>query len=200
MSEAGKVQGRSEVQIPDLELLEAELSRSRQRARRGSVVRSTAYSLLIVAAVAVILVILVMPVLSIEGVSMETTLYDGDVVIALNNHKFKTGDVVGFYFNNEVLIKRVVATETDWVDIDKEGNVYVNNVKLDEPYVTEKAFGDCNIAFLSQVPEGACFVLGDHRATSIDSRNTSVGCISNDVVVGKLLLRIWPLDAIGSVH
>ena len=200
MSEARKALGRSEVQIPDLELLEAELSRSRQRARRGSVVRSTAYSLLIVAAVAVILVILVMPVLSIEGVSMETTLYDGDVVIALNNHKFKTGDVVGFYFNNEVLIKRVVATETDWVDIDKEGNVYVNNVKLDEPYVTEKAFGDCNIALPYQVPEGTCFVLGDHRATSIDSRNTSVGCISNDVVVGKLLLRIWPLDAIGSVH
>ena len=199
MSEAKKGT-RQRMEVPPVELMEAELGRIRQQGRRRSSARSTMYTLLIVAAFAVILTILILPVLTIEGVSMEETLFDGDIVVALNNHRYKTGDVIGFYYNNEVLIKRVIATETDWVDIDQDGTVYVNNVRLEEPYLTEKAFGECNINLPYQVPEGCCFVLGDHRATSIDSRNRSVGCIPNDKVVGRLLLRIWPLSQFGTIE
>lgn len=199
MSEAKKGI-RQRMEVPPVELMEAELGRMRQQGRRRSSARSTMYTLLIVAAFAVILTILILPVLTIEGVSMEETLFDGDIVVALNNHRYKTGDVIGFYYNNEVLIKRVIATETDWVDIDQDGTVYVNNVRLEEPYLTEKAFGECNINLPYQVPEGCCFVLGDHRATSIDSRNRSVGCIPNDKVVGRLLLRIWPIEDFGRVE
>ena len=199
MSEAKK-KTRRRVEIPPGELMEAELGRMRRRGRRRSSARSTLYTLLVVAAFAVILTILILPVLTIQGISMEKTLFDGDIVIALNNHRYKTGDVIGFYYNNEVLIKRVIATETDWVDIDRDGTVYVNNVRLDEPYLTEKAFGECNINLPYQVPEGCCFVLGDHRTTSIDSRNRSVGCIPDSKVVGRLLLRIWPLESFGTVE
>ena len=137
--------------------------------------------------------------LQISGSSMETTLNDGDLVISLNDGKYKTGDVIGFYYNNVVLIKRVIATSGDWVDIDEDGTVSVNGSPLDEPYVTEKSIGECNITLPYQVPQGKCFVLGDHRASSIDSRNTQVGCISNDVIVGRLLMRIWPLKQLGFV-
>ena len=156
---------------------------------------TTIFSLLLVAAVAVIIAVLLLPVLQISSGSMENTLVEGDMVISLNNGKYKTGDIIGFYYNNVVLIKRVIATSGDWVDIDAEGTVTVNGVVLDEPYVAEKALGDCNIKLPYQVPQGKCFVLGDNRAESIDSRNTAVGCISNDVVLGRLLARVWPLKS-----
>ncbi|MBQ9662018.1 MAG: signal peptidase I [Oscillospiraceae bacterium] len=188
-----------QIEMPSVELLEGELRRTQYNRRYRRTLRTTLFSLLVVAAVAVIIAVLLMPVLQISGSSMEDTLMDGDLVVALNNGKYKTGDVIGFYFNNGILIKRVIAVTGDWVDIDDDGTVYVNGVKLDEPYITEKSIGECNITLPYQVPEGKCFVMGDHRATSLDSRNTAVGCISNDVVVGKLLIRFWPIRSFGTV-
>ena len=185
-----------QLEIPTVELLEGELKRTKYNRRYLRTLRSTVFSLVLVVAAAVIIAVLLLPVLQISGSSMENTLVDGDMVISLNDGKYKTGDVIGFYYNNVVLIKRVIATSGDWVDIAEDGTVKVNGVELDEPYVTEKAQGECNINLPYQVPQGKCFVLGDNRTTSIDSRNTAVGCISNDVVVGRLLARIWPLKSI----
>ena len=192
MSEKKEVQ---QLEIPTIDLLEGELKRTRYNARYRRTLRTTIFSLLLVAAAAVIIAVLLLPVLQISSGSMENTLVDGDMVISLNNGKYKTGDIIGFYYNNVVLIKRVIATSGDWVDIAEDGTVTVNGVVLDEPYVEEKALGDCNIKLPYQVPQGKCFVLGDNRTESIDSRNTAVGCISNDVVLGKLLARIWPLKS-----
>ena len=192
MSEKKEVQ---QLEIPTIDLLEGELKRTRYNARYRRTLRTTIFSLLLVAAAAVIIAVLLLPVLQISSGSMENTLVDGDMVISLNNGKYKTGDIIGFYYNNVVLIKRVIATSGDWVDIAEDGIVTVNGVVLDEPYVEEKALGDCNIKLPYQVPQGKCFVLGDNRTESIDSRNTAVGCISNDVVLGKLLARIWPLKS-----
>ena len=189
-----------QVTIPSIEMLEEELKKERYKNTFGRVLRNTIFSLLVVAAVAVIIAVLLMPVLQISGVSMSNTLEDGDIVVTLNDSKYKAGDVIGFYFNNSILIKRVIATAGDWVDIDESGNVYVNGQMLYEPYVSDKALGDCNIALPYQVPEGKCFVMGDHRATSIDSRNTSIGCVSNDMVVGRLMFRVWPLTALGPIQ
>ena len=192
MSEKKEVQ---QLEIPTIDLLEGELTRTRYNRRYRRTLRTTIFSLLLVAAVAVIIAVLLLPVLQISSGSMENTLVDGDMVISLNNGKYKTGDIIGFYYNNVVLIKRVIATSGDWVDIAEDGTVTVNGVVLDEPYVEEKALGECNIKLPYQVPQGKCFVLGDNRTESVDSRNTAVGCISNDVVLGKLLARIWPLKS-----
>lgn len=183
-----------------IEQLEEALKKEQYKRTFGTVLRNTIYSLLVVAAVAVIIAVLVLPVMRISGTSMSETLEDGDIVISLNDKRYKTGDVIGFYYNNNILIKRVIATSGDWVDIDLDGNVYVNGTLLQEPYVSEKAYGDCNITLPYQVPDGRCFVMGDHRETSVDSRNSGVGCISNDMVVGRLLLRVWPFDVMGAIQ
>ena len=184
----------------DESLLEQELTRVKHQNRFIAVLRSTVSSLIVVAAAAVILAMLVLPVLQITGTSMTETLNDGDIVVALRGSGYKTGDVVAFYYNNNILIKRVIARTGQWVNIDKDGTVYVDNVKLDEPYVSEKALGDCDITLPYQVPDGRIFVMGDHRGTSLDSRSTSLGCISDDMVVGKLLFRVWPLPDFGIIN
>ncbi len=188
------------MEAPTVEQLEAELKKEQYRHNYGRVLHSTAFSLLVVAAVAVLVAVLLLPVLQINGTSMTETLQDGDIVVAISNSKFKTGDVIAFYYNNNILVKRVIAAAGDWVDIDGEGNVYVNGELLDEPYITEKSYGNCDIELPYQVPDGKCFVMGDHRATSIDSRNTAVGCISDSGVVGKIMFRVWPLEEIGIVN
>ena len=188
------------MEAPTVEQLEAELKKEQYRHNYGRVLRSTAFSLQVVAAVAVLVAVLLLPVLQINGTSMTETLQDGDIVVAISNSKFKTGDVIAFYYNNNILVKRFIAAAGDWVDIDGEGNVYVNGELLDEPYITEKSYGNCDIELPYQVPDGKCFVMGDHRATSIDSRNTAVGCISDSGVVGKIMFRVWPLEEIGIVN
>ena len=187
-------------ELPDLTQLEAELEREQYKNSFGQVLKSTVFSLLVVAAVSVLIAVLLLPVLQISGTSMTESLQDEDIVVALNSKKYKTGDIIAFYYNNNILVKRVIAAAGDWVNIDTDGNVYVNDELLDEPYISEKALGDCNIALPYQVPDGRCFVMGDHRATSIDSRNTAVGCVSNDMVIGKILVRVWPLSGLGIVR
>jgi signal peptidase I len=162
--------------------------------------RSTIYTLLIVAAAAVLVAVMFLPVLQISGTSMTETLWNGDIVVALSGSDYATGEVVAFYYNNNILVKRVIATAGDWVDMDKDGNVYVNNVLLEEPYVTDKALGICDITFPYQVPEGRIFVLGDHRATSVDSRSSTIGSVSEEFLVGKILFRVWPLSGIGVIE
>ena len=184
----------------DEKLLEQELRRTRYRNRFFAALRSTVFSLVVVAAAAVIIAMLVLPVLQITGTSMTETLNDGDIVVALRNSNYKQGDVIAFYYNNNILIKRVIARTGQWVDISEDGTVYVDNIRLNEPYISEKSKGDCDIQLPYQVPDGRVFVMGDHRSTSLDSRSTSLGCISEDMVVGRLLVRLWPIPDIGIVR
>ncbi len=188
------------VQIPELSELEAELERVRYRTRYGRTLRSTVYSLVIVAAVAVLVATLWMPVLRTYGESMTPTLNEGDILVTVKTDDFREGDIVAFYYNNKILVKRVIASSGEWVDIDDEGIVYVNNEPLYEPYINEPSIGDCNIQLPYQVPDGRVFVMGDHRATSIDSRNESVGCVAQEQIVGKIVFRVWPLSKIGNIN
>lgn len=198
--QAPEEEASSPMEIPSIELLEEELKNERHKNNFGRVLRSTVFSLVVVVALAVIVAVLVMPVLQISGTSMTETLQDGDIVIAMRTNSYETGQVVAFYYNNNILVKRVIATSGDWVDIDEDGNVFVNGELLDEPYVNERALGECNITLPYQVPDGKCFLMGDHRATSIDSRNTAVGCIGDDMVLGRLLLRVWPIAELDIIN
>lgn len=184
---------------PSAAQLEAELARTKYRARYRTVLRSTVYTLVIVAAAAVLVATLWLPVLQIYGTSMTPTLADGDIVVSVKQSDFAQGDVVAFYYNNKILIKRVIAGPGDWVDVKEDGTVFVNGGELDEPYLEEKAFGDCDIDLPYQVPDGRIFVMGDHRSVSVDSRNTAVGCVSQEQIVGRMVFRVWPLKAMGSI-
>lgn len=185
--------------IPVTEQLEAELAREKYKHRYHSVLRSTIYTLIIVAAVAVLTATLWLPVLQIYGSSMSPTLQDGEIIFSVKTSKFEPGDIIAFYYNNKILIKRVICGPADWVNIDEDGTVYVNGTVLDEPYLVDKALGDCNIELPYQVPDGKVFVMGDHRSTSVDSRNTAVGCVAQEQIVGKIIFRIWPLNRLGLV-
>ena len=187
------------VELPGAEQISSELNRVNYHIRFRNVLRSTIYIMIVVAAVAVLIAVLLMPVIRIYGSSMTPTLNEGEIVVSLKSRNLKSGDIVGVYYGSKLLIKRCAAFAQDWVDIDKEGNVYVNGELLDEPYLTEKAFGECNIELPYQVPDNSVFVLGDKRATSIDSRNSSVGCIDLEDVVGKIVFRIWPLNTLGII-
>lgn len=185
---------------PSLEVLEQELHRVKYRHRYRTVMKSTIFTLITVAAIAVLIATLWLPVLQIYGNSMTPTLEDGQIVFSVKTTDFDKGDIIAFYYNNKVLVKRVIAGPGEWVNIAEDGTVFVNDVELDEPYLSDKAFGDTNIELPYQVPDGRFFVMGDHRSTSADSRNTTVGCVAADQLVGKIIFRIWPLDQIGMLH
>jgi len=184
---------------PTLDQLRRELKRERYRRSYGMTLRSTIFSLVCVAAVAVLVATLYLPVLQTYGTSMSPTLDDGDIVVSLKTGQLETGDVVAFYYNNRILVKRVIAGSGDWVDIREDGAVFVNGEELDEPYVSEQSKGSCNIDLPYQVPDGRWFVMGDHRAVSVDSRDRAVGCVSEEQIVGRLTYRIWPLNRISPI-
>ncbi|MCR5162270.1 MAG: signal peptidase I [Lachnospiraceae bacterium] len=196
---AGRPEASHTADLPTTKQLQEELERVRYRKSYASVLRSTIYTLITVAAIAVLVAVLFLPVLRIYGTSMSPSLNEGDIVVSLKGNDFKTGDVVAFYYNNKILVKRVMAMAGDWINIDENGVVYVNNEEIDEPYITEKALGECNIKLPYQVPESRIFVMGDNRATSVDSRNTSVGCVAEEQIVGKIRFRVWPLSQMGMV-
>lgn len=181
-------------------MLEKELRRERYKQRYRAVLKSTVYTLITVAAIAVLVATLWLPVLQIYGVSMTPTLQDGEIIFTVKTSSLENGDIVAFYYNNKILVKRVIAGPGEWVNMDEDGTVYVNDVALEEPYLAEKAFGDTDIELPYQVPDGKIFVMGDHRATSVDSRNTAVGCVAQEQIVGKIIFRIWPLERLGVIE
>ena len=182
---------------PTVPQLEAELKRETYRRRYNRVLRSTIYTLITVAAAAVLVATLFLPVLRIYGTSMTPTVTDGDIVVSVKGSTFERGDIIAFWFNNKILVKRVIAQPGEWVNIDENGSVFINGQPLDEPYLAEKALGECDIELPYQVPEGRIFVMGDHRSTSSDSRSSAVGCVAEEQIVGRLVFQVWPLDKLG---
>lgn len=187
---------KKEVSIPTKQQVEAERKRYRRQRAYNKALGGTVYVLTIVAAVAVLIATLILPVLQIEGTSMEPTLYNGDIVLLMKTTRFERSELCGFAWNNKLLIKRVIGIPGDWIEIDTDGTVYLNGEKLDEPYVQQHAFGECDLEFPFQVPQEQYFVIGDMRESSIDSRNTLIGCIPEGQIVGKIFFRIWPFKSI----
>ena len=192
-----KQKPKENISLPTKKQVEAERRRYRRQKAYNKALRGTVYVLTVVAAVAVLIATLILPVLQIEGTSMEPTLSNGDIVLLTKTTRFDRGDLCGFTWNNKLLIKRVIGISGDWIEIDTDGTIYLNGEKLDEPYVETFALGECDLEFPFQVPQEQYFVVGDMRESSIDSRNTLIGCIPKDQIVGKVFFRVWPFNSIG---
>jgi signal peptidase I len=188
---------RVKKEIPEINELKAELDRVEYKRKYVKVFKSTVYTLVVVAAFAVLVATLWMPVLQIYGSSMTPTIDEGQIVISVIGKNFEQGDLVAFYIGNKLLVKRVIAGPADYVLVDENGTVFVNGTELEEPYISEKAFGECDIEYPYQVPDSRYFLMGDHRKTSVDSRTSAVGCISEEQIVGKIVFRVWPFESFG---
>lgn len=182
------------------DVLQARVDHLDRKIRMHGVIMRILFGLATASAVAIIVAIVFLPILKIYGTSMTPTLYQNDIVLSIKGAEFKQGDIISFYYNNNILVKRVIAVAGDWVDIDDDGNVSVNGVRLKEDYVDSLAKGNCDIELPYQVHDGTIFVMGDHRSTSKDSRSTDVGCISYDKIVGKIVYRVWPFNHFGAVQ
>lgn len=188
------------LQTPAISDLEAELKRERYKYRYASVLRSTFYTLIVVAAIAILVATLWMPVLQIYGSSMTPTLSEGQIVVSVKGSDFEQGDLVSFYIGNKLLVKRVIGLPGDWIDISSDGTVFVNGKELDEPYVDRKSIGECDLELPYQVPESRYFLMGDHRETSLDSRSSVVGCVAEEQIVGKIVFCVWPIPDFGTIE
>ncbi len=180
--------------------LEEELARERRRGRHRRRGRIALRILLLLLVLLLAAGSLFMQVLRISGDAMAETLRDGDIAVGLKLPQYAVGDVVIFRYNGGVLVKRLLAQGGDWIEITHEGRFFINGSRLEEPYVSVFQRGNCDVVFPFAVPEDSCFVAGDNRAVSIDSRSTVVGCVAEDAIVGRMLLRIWPLSRIGFIH
>ena len=189
-----------ETSLPTAEQLDMERRRLRYKRRYNRTLRSTVAILIVVAALAVLAATLWMPVLRVYGSSMAPTLHNGEILVSVKTKDFSSGDIIAFYHGNKLLIKRYIAGPSDYVNVDEDGNVSVNGMLLDEPYLAEKAYGEADIEFPYQVPDQRYFVMGDNRSVSIDSRSSIVGCIAGDQIVGKVVFRVWPLSAFGPLN
>lgn len=185
---------------PSSDDIKRELDREKYKKRYNRTLRSTVVVLITAAALAVLVATLWLPVLQIYGSSMVPTLQEGEIVVSVKERDFQQGDVIAFYYGNKLLVKRYIAGPGSWVDIQEDGTILVDGVTLEEPYVTDKAFGICDLELPYQVPDGKYFLVGDHRTTSVDSRHSSVGCIAEDQIVGKIVYRVWPLAVFGSME
>ncbi|MBQ7186978.1 MAG: signal peptidase I [Ruminococcus sp.] len=184
--------------IPSSEQLAAELKRIKDRKRFIKLLYNTVASLIVVAAVSVLISMLFLPVLRVTGTSMTPTLQNDELVVCRRRGSFERGDIIAFYHNNKILLKRVIGLPGDIIDIAADGTVTVNGEKLDEPYVDELALGTCDIKMPYQVPESRWFVMGDHRSESIDSRTKEIGCVAEEMVVGKVIWCIYPFGSMKS--
>ena len=186
--------------IPEIRELQAELKREKYKHHYRSVLKSTLFTLLVVAAFAILVATLWLPVLQIYGNSMTPTLNEGQIVLSIKSKDFKPGDLVAFYIGNKILVKRVIAQAGDTLTIQEDGTVIVNGKVLDEPYLKEKALGECDLDFPYQIPESRYFLMGDHRETSVDSRSSAVGCIADEQIVGKIVFCVWPFQSFGALR
>lgn len=188
------------MEVPEIQQVEQELLRIRKRKKRRGKITAMTSAAVTAASVTVLVSVLLFPMFRVYGSSMNPTLHDGEIVISGKNSRFESGDLIAFTYNNKVLVKRLIANPGDWVEIQEDGTVLVNNVPLEEPYISEKALGECDLEFPYQVPENRYFVLGDHRETAVDSRSADLGCVEKQQIEGKLLYRIWPLSKMGSLN
>lgn len=194
------MKNKKPIELPSIEELEAEISRKKYKQNQHHLLRNALYVLITVAAVTALVAILFVPVLKTFGNSMTPTLEDGEIVAVVKTDEAKVGEMIAFYYNNKIFIKRVIALGGSVVDMDEDGNVFVDGAPLEEPYLTEKSAGSGDVEFPYEVPNGMYFVLGDNRVTSADSRNSILGCVDPDDMLGRVLFRVWPLDRFGAVH